>query len=120
MAPFFEDWKMCRRASAGVIGTAVFLTVSFPAFAGQAFNSHTGQWETVAPGSTLQFNDLSQTWEYAPQGAAPVLNPMTNKWELAPSGAVPTFNPESNSWSMQPPGAQREFNPYTQKNEFPN
>lgn len=109
-----------RPRLAWLAGLGIALAAVPAAWAGQALNPQTGKWETVAPGSTLQYNAQGQSWEYAPPGAKPVLNPMTGKWELAPDGTVPTFNPDSNSWSMELPGTRREFNPYTQRSEFPN
>ena len=111
---------MRLRAYAWLIGAAAVLAGGPSAMADQVLNPQTGQWETVAPGSVLRFNDQGQSWEYAPPDAKAVLNPMTNKWEFAPDGAVPTFNPDTNSWSMQAPEAQREYNPYTKRNEFAN
>lgn len=101
-----------------LLALAAAPAVTGPALAGQVFNSHTGKWETVAPGSVLHQNQYTGSWEYGPPDAKPQMNPMTNKWEVAPPGAVPTFDSKSNSWTLQAPGATREYNPYTGQEEF--
>ena len=101
-----------------LLGLAATSAATAPASAGQALNSHTGKWETVAPGSVLHQNQYTGEWEFGPPDATTQLNPMTNKWEVAPPGAVPTFDSDSNTWTLQAPGATKERSPYTGRDEY--
>jgi len=115
--PELEDRPMRRLTPILILG-GLLAVPALPTFAEQVFNTYTGKWESVAPGSVLHQNQYTNSWEYGPPDAKPQLNPMTNKWEIAPPGAVPTFDPTTNSWSLQLPGTAREYNPHTGKEEF--
>lgn len=64
-----------------LLASLAALCFSAPAFAEQRINPTTGEYETVRPGDTLQFNTPGGYYGYAAPGARPELNRSTMEWE---------------------------------------
>ena len=63
-----------------VLALALFLICPM-AYAGQKYNPHTRQWETVPNNWSTKYNPHNRDWSYQPPKAQPEYNPHQRNWD---------------------------------------